>query len=111
MATLKALEKGKASSLLFKTPCKFCTNSFLNLHVLNIHVSSDHREEKSSQVWTCEFCKHIIKPSKSRSTHIKTHMRTVHQISYGSSLSSQIVQPREDETLKNFNIMMQRLSG
>jgi hypothetical protein len=112
MRTLQALEKGKPASVLFKIVCKFCTKSFLNLHVLNIHVSSVHRQEKKSQDWTCEFCKHVIKPSKNRSTQINKHIRSMHQIYYNeSSLNSQIVQPRDDETLSNFNIMMQRLKA
>jgi hypothetical protein len=111
MATLRAIVKGKPTSLLFETRCKFCPKSFLNLHVLNYHVSSDHKQEKNSQDWTCEFCKHVIKPNKNKSTQIKLHLRNVHQMSSESSLSSQIVQPKEDETLRNFNILMERLMG
>ena len=58
------------------------------------------------------LCKHVIKPSKSRSTQIKKHISSMHQIYCNECiLSSQIVQPREDETLRNFNIMMQRLKA
>jgi hypothetical protein len=109
---LKALQDtniGRERSLMFKMKCNFCSEKFLNLHVLKIHAAHIHKEEQTKTDWKCEFCNYLIKPRKHRSTFINTHMKKAHNIGTGIGISSQIVQPKENEALKNFNKMMQMM--
>ena len=61
---MEALESLVGQS--FKLKCKFCSENFMNLHVLNYHVSYVHREEKKTQDWICQYCNFAIKPSHDR---------------------------------------------
>ena len=61
---MEALESLVGQS--FKLKCKFCSENFMNLHVLNYHVSYVHREEKKTQDWICQYCNFAIKPSNER---------------------------------------------
>ena len=105
-----ALESLEGQS--FKLKCKICSESFMNLHVLNYHASYVHKEERKTQDWICQYCNFAIKPSKdrwvpldfelrcrnlwmhlfTRSTKIKNHMRNLHKIEPSETLSSQLVQ-------------------
>ena len=107
---LKEIERGVQSSGLFKMKCNFCPDNFLNIHVLKFHVASVHKEQQQNTDWKCEFCNFVITPRKLRSTFINKHMKTAHNIGTGIGINSQIVQPKENEALKNFNTMMQMLT-
>ena len=106
---MDALHKSKDGDIKFDFKCKFCCDTYFNLHVLNNHVASKHKAEKDSQDWVCEYCKHTIQPGRYRSTKIKNHMSKVHSLSQETSLSSQIVLPEESESVRNFNLMMQKM--
>ena len=98
------------SKTLYSLKCKFCKDNFLNLHILNYHVQSMHREEKRSQPWSCPYCDHTIPPDKNLSAKMKSHMRSSHQIEGIDTLGSQIVQADPDDSIKNFMLMMQTMS-
>ena len=98
------------SKTLSSLKCKFCKDNFLNLHILNYHVQSVHREEKRSQPWSCPYCDQSIPPDKNLSAKMKSHMRSRHQIEGIDTLGSQIVQAEPDDSIKNFMLMMQTMS-
>merc|ERR1712129_576755 len=106
---MEAIETFKENDIKLDFTCKFCGDDFFNLHILNNHVGRKHKAEKYSQDWVCEYCKHTIQPGRYRSTKIKNHLSKVHSLSQENTLSSQIVQPEENESVRNFNLMMQKM--
>ena len=99
------------SKTLSLIKCKFCKDNFLNLHILNYHVQSNHREEKRSQPWSCPCCDHTIAPDKNLTAKIKSHMRSSHQIEGLDTLGSQIVEADPGDSIKNFMLMMETISS
>ena len=115
MKVLDMAMNGQPVSHLFHLKCRFCSKSFLNVRILKFHMANIHKEERKIEDWCCEYCKHVIMPSKNRSSLILKHMRNVHHIESGSSLDTQIIQPEEqtkkDGTQKNFDLIMKKLLG
>ena len=95
---------------MFKETCKFCKGKFLNLHILNYHVQSNHKEEKRNQPWSCLYCSHKIQPDKNLTIRMKNHMRNAHQLEDIDTLRNQIADIEPDQNVKNFMAMMQAMS-
>ena len=113
MKVLNMAVDGQPISHLFHLKCRYCSKSFLNVHILKFHMSHIHKEERNNEDWSCKYCGQVISPNKTRSTMILKHMRSVHHIDSSNSLDTQIIQPedqtRKDGTKKNFDLVMQRL--
>ena len=120
MEALNMAVSGQRISHMFHMKCRYCSKSFLNVHILKFHMSNIHKEQSNNEDWKCQYCGLVIAPNKSRTTMIWKHMRSVHHIASSttsrgrySSTALQIVQPedqtREDGTKKNFDLIMQKL--
>ena len=120
MEALNMAVSGQRISHMFHMKCRYCSKSFLNVHILKFHMSNIHKEQSNNEDWKCQYCGLVIAPNKARTTMIWKHMRSVHHIASSttsrgrySSTALQIVQPedqtREDGTKKNFDLIMQKL--
>jgi C2H2-type zinc finger/Zinc finger, C2H2 type len=62
-------------------PCKQCSKSFANKYSLNRHIKNVHDNER---LYPCNFTGCTAKPFK-QNTHLKNHMKTIHNLTDGSS--------------------------
>ena len=99
---IKALDSGYYDKEKLIINCQQCDLRFPTTVIGAFHQKYGHRDED----WQCQYCKKTFPKNKNRGKIFKLHMRSQHSVTDFSEEKR-----TEDDTYKNFNLIMSVLKG
>ena len=100
---IRALDSGYYDKEKLIIGCQHCDLMFPTKVISAFHQKYGHRADEN---WQCQYCKNTFPKNKKRGEIFKLHMRKQH------SVIEYVEESRvEDETFRNFNLMMSLLNG